>query len=52
LPALIHVKAPEAAAPRQSLEFAGRTEMSDGETLYLALVIVTAITFAAILAWG
>lgn len=26
--------------------------MSDGEALYLALVIATGITFAVILAWG
>lgn len=26
--------------------------MSDGEAMYLALVIVVGVTFAAVLAWG
>jgi hypothetical protein len=30
----------------------GRADMTHGETLYLALVIVVAVTFAVLLAWG
>jgi hypothetical protein len=31
---------------------AGRADMTHGETLYLALVIVVGLTFAVLLAWG